>query len=177
MKKLIITLFIAVTFVIFVGNGNAQNEPVRFKSPKGSMVMDWKKNGGFNGVLMLLKDDPAVVFISYPNKNESLSELRTRAIKQILPMVLSDKKAAPKLEAKPIPNHIGDKGESGIYNGYSTKDELIQILLFEREVRGKTFIYGYFAKMKKGKKPKKGVWADENGNGAKALDEFWKSIK
>lgn len=129
---------------------------------------------------MLRKDSPSGIFIAYPNDGESLVELRERAAKFVAPMFVSDeneKKKEINYQKTPIPIHKGDIDNSGLYYSYENEKGMTQILFYEREANGKKFIYGYFANKGKDDKANKDLWADNNGQGIKIFEKFWKTFK
>lgn len=186
MKKIVTILILTFAFTFF-GNIDAHAQKVRgqggivFKIPKNVFPMDWKKND-FKGLLMLEKDSPSGVFITYPNDDESIEAVKKRAAKFIFPMFSSgakDKeygKDESKWQVKDIPSHKGDKNEFAKYYFIENDLQMTQILFYEREAGGKTFIYGYFSNRNKKDKINKKKWADDEGKGAKLLKKFWKTL-
>lgn len=156
----------------------AAGQGVTFKIPEKVMPMkDWKD---FKGLLMLSAEGPSGLFISYPNENEEISDLKIRAEKFIARMFVHDDKKVDEIvwQIKSVPSHKGDKGDSAIMKTYEGDDQSIQITTYEREWNGLTFVYGYFARKSKTSKDKKNstVFLDEKGNGAKVFDKFWKTF-
>ncbi|HEX8736262.1 MAG TPA: hypothetical protein VF721_13120 [Pyrinomonadaceae bacterium] len=149
---------------------------VTFKIPEGVMPMEWSK---FKGLLMLDKKQPAGIFISYPDENEPLEDLKARAREFILPMFAHDRKDAKDKDITwritDIPTHPGDAAaKMYLYQG---EKQSVQISIYEREWNGGTFIYGYFSMKTVGKeKDAKKIWADDKGQGIKPFEEFWKTF-
>lgn len=188
MKRILMILAIGLIFCVFANaqtaaNNSENKQPkksgVVLKIPKGVFPMDWKKSG-FNGILMLRKDNPSGIFIAYPNDNETIEELRARAAKFIVPMFTHDEKNDKdiKFQISSIPNHKGDFGDSALYYLTENDKSEMQITFYERAANNTKFIYGYFAMKDKDEKPKKlkDIWADENGQGIKIFEEFWQSL-
>jgi hypothetical protein len=155
----------------------AAGKGVTFKIPDGLMPLEWTKNG-FKGLLLLDKHDPTGIFISYPEEGETIDALTTRAKSWIVPMFVHDDKKADKFQWKSaeLPLHKGDK--AGKLHLYESDKQSVQVLIYEREWSGLTFIYGYFA-MKSDKtkeKDLKKMWADDKGEGIKVFDKFWKTF-
>lgn len=178
MKK--ISLFFVLTFILLVhvSYAQSQNGRVFFKIPEGVLPMDWNKSG-FRGILMLRKDSPSGFFIAYPNDGEKIEDLKERAVKFVAPTVISDDDGGKdfKLEKTSIPKREGDSNEA-FYYSFANKKSMAQVILYERITNGKPFIYGYFAMKDKDADSKKvKSWADENGQGVKIFEKFWKSIK
>jgi len=181
--KRYLTLFVFLlifSFAAFVQTSSAQSSKggIVFKVPDDVFPMDWNKNG-FKGMLMLRKDSPSGIFICYPNDEEKIEDLKARAVKTIAPIVVDDEEEKKGLtfETKSIPLHKGDSAAT--YYSYANEKDMVQILLYERIANGKTLIYGYFAKKGKDAKPEsvKKIWADDQGQGIKIFEKFWKSFK
>lgn len=173
----IIFVFVVILFVQ-ASFAEAQSGGVIFKIPDDVFPMDWNKSG-FKGFLMLRKDSPSGVFIAYPNDNENLEDLKARAVKFIAPMVIKDDNGGAdfKLEKKSILKREGDSSDA-FYHSYANKALMVQVIVYERVINEKPFIYGYFAAKDKDADPKKiKIWADEKGQGVKIFEKFWKSIK
>lgn len=181
-RYLTLSVFLLVfSFAAFVQSSPAQSAKgggIVFKIPDGVFPMDWNKSG-FKGILMLRKDSPSGIFIGYPNNGEKIEALKERAVKYITPMFIGDEEEKKGLtfETKSIPTHKGDSTAS--YYSYTGEKEIVQILLYERVASGNTLIYGYFANKGKDAKPEsvKDIWADDNGQGIKIFEKFWKSLK
>lgn len=181
MQRLITIFVLLLVFscAAFVQTSFAQNSKsgVTFKIPEDVFPMDWNKNG-FKGILMLRKDSPSGIFVGYPNEGETIEELRTRAAKFILPMIVGQGKKMAEEEMKfqiaSIPNHKGDSGSSGQYYSYKNEKSEAQILFYERTANGSKLIYGYFALKNESMKD---IWADDKGQGVKIFEKFWKTIK
>jgi hypothetical protein len=152
---------------------------VVFKIPDGVFPIDWKKNGGFKGVLMLRQDSPSGVFVTYPNDGETIEALKKRTVEYIAPMFIHGEEEKKKIsfQTSSIPNHKGDAGDAATYYAYANDKTMIQILVYDRIANGGDLIYGYFAMKDKTAKPDKKLWADEKGQGVKFFDKFWKTIK
>lgn len=143
--------------------------------------MDWNKNG-FRGILMLRQESPSGIFVAYPNDGEKIEDLRERAAQFIAPMFINDeneKKTTKTFQKSSIPVHQGDVDNSGLYYAYENEKSATQILFYEREANGVRLIYGYFANKSKDSKEKssKDIWADENGQGVKIFEKFWKTFR
>lgn len=151
-----------------------------FKIPDDVFPRDWNEQG-FKGILMLKKDAPAGLFVAYPNDDEHIEELKTRISKSITPMFVHDKDEESKVIflKSLIPKHRDDFGSAGEYYSYTNAKSMIQILFYERAAGEKNFLYGYFAMKGKEQEGKsvKDLWADENGQGVKILEKFWKTFK
>lgn len=189
MKKFILTITIFI-FSVSILNAQtlttAKNEDeakkaagqgITFKIPDGVMPMEWKKQG-FKGVLMLAQKDPSGIFIVYPNEKETIEELTIRVKKNIVPMFMHDDKNVDKFQWKvsDLLKHEGDKVAK--YHLYEGDKNSVQILIYEKEWNGLNLIYGYFAMKNKDAKEKdiKKIWANENGEGIKVFDKFWKTL-
>lgn len=156
---------------------------VVFKIPDDVFPMDWNESGKFKGIMMLRKDLPSGLFVTYPNEKETIDELIIRVTKYIPGMFLpSDKnfdseKLIPSIST--IPVHQGDVEGSGRYYLFSTEKTQVQILFYRRISNGNTFIYGYFANKNIVSKDKGAIegWADTKGQGIKVFEDFWKTFK
>ena len=84
---------------------------VTFKIPDKVMPMKWKD---FKGMLMLSQKLPSGIFISYPEENESLADLKIRAEKSVAAMFFEDDQKVDEIvwETKTVPSHKGDSGET-----------------------------------------------------------------
>lgn len=177
MKKYLSILVFTLIFACaaFVQTSNAQG--VVFKIPEDVFPMDWNKSG-FKGILMLRKDSPSGIFVGYPNEDETIEALKTRAAKFILPMIVGQGKKMSEEEIKfqisSIPNRKGDSGKAGQYYSYKNEKSEAQIIFYERTAKGSKFIYGYFALKNESMKD---IWADDKGQGVEIFEKFWKSIK
>jgi hypothetical protein len=186
MKILILPIIIlAFTFGIFAQStipSTPESKPetgkgIVFKIPEGVMPLDWKKNS-FKGLLMLAKEDPTGVFITSPNDGETVENITNRIKKWIVP-VFGNKEKDPEqfqFTTTDLPIHQGDKAAKMYL--YEADKQQVQILIYERETNGSTFLYGYFA-MKNDKtksKDLKRIWANDKGEGIKVFDAFWKSF-
>ncbi len=160
-----------------------KGQGVVFKIPDDVFPMDWTKSGKFKGILMLRKDLPSGLFVTYPNEKETIDELITRVGKYIPGMFLgSDKdtdieKLVPTISTIPI--HSGDVEGSGRYYLFSTDKTQVQILFYKRTSNGNAFIYGYFANKHIASKDKGAIdgWADTKGQGIKIFEDFWKTFR
>jgi hypothetical protein len=191
MNKRHLALFLSVLAMLIVfaaANVQAQNKTgeeaekkagqgITFKIPDKVMPMPWQD---FKGVLMLYQKQPGGMFISYPNENESLDDLKKRAEKFIANMFVHDEKKAGELQwqVKSVPSHRGDKGESAVMKLYDGEKEALQITFYEREWNGLSLIYGYFARKSKTSKDKddSADFLDDKGEGSKKFDEFRKTF-
>ena len=177
---------ISLCLLFFFGGATIQSahaqeaKGVVFKIPDDVFPIDWKKSG-FKGILMLRKDSPSGIFVCYPNEGETIDALKQRAVKFIAPMFVSDEeeKKAIGFQTFPIPNHTGDAADAAAYYAYTGEKNAVQILVYDRAVKGNNLIYGYFAMKDKTAKPEsvKNLWADDQGRGVKFFDKFWKTIK
>jgi hypothetical protein len=159
-------------------SGGDQANGVVFRIPEGVFPMDWNKSG-FKGLLFLQKDSPSGIFVGYPNDDESVASFKERAIKFISPMFVHDKDEAASIVLKEtdIPSHEGDATPKGQMFSYNKDKSKLQILVYERATpSGKTCVYGYFASVGAKENSEK-IWADENGQGVKIFEKFWKSFK
>jgi hypothetical protein len=189
MRKILFSVFLCSILIIGLNAQtltNHKNEEeakknagqgVTFKIPSGVMPLEWKKNG-FKGLLLLAQHDPTGIFITYPDDGETIEAVTLRAKSWIAPMFIHDDKKADKFEWKSsdLPLHKGDKAAK-LYL-YEAEKQSVQVLVYEREWSGLTFIYGYFA-MKSDKSKEKDVkkmWANEKGEGIKVFDKFWKTF-
>jgi hypothetical protein len=178
--KLYLTIFVflaAFSCAAFVQTSHAQG--VVFKIPEDDFPMDWNKSG-FKGILMLRKDSPSGIFISYPNDGEGSETLRERAVKFVAPTVIADDNGKKdfKLEKTTIPKREGDSADA-FYYSFANKNSMVQVIVYERIMNEIPFIYGYFAMKGKDVKPEsvKKLWADDKGQGVKIFEKFWKSLK
>ena len=178
---LVFTLILPA-FIYAQKSGEKQNEKggAVFKIPGDVFPRDWNDQG-FKGILMLKKDAPAGIFVAYPNEDEHIEELKTRISKAIAPMFVRDKDEENNVIflKSLIPKHRGDSGSAGEYYSYTNAKSMIQILFYERAAGETNFLYGYFAMKDKDKEGKavKDLWADENGQGVKSFEKFWKTFK
>lgn len=157
--SLSLAVFLTLTFISgearaqTITQGKTQEEAakkagqgVTFKIPDGMMPMQWSN---FKGLLMLNGKSPAGIFISYPNENEAIEDLKTRAREFILPMFAHDKKEAKDKDIawqiKDIPAHAGDREGAAKMYLYQGEKQSVQISIYEREWNGLQFIYGYFS--------------------------------
>jgi hypothetical protein len=189
--SLLATAFLTIAFI---SNARAQTitqsktqeeaskkagQGVTFKIPEGVMPMEWSN---FKGLLMLNAKLPAGIFISYPDENETIENLKARAREFILPMFAHDKKNAKDKDIawqiKDIPAHPGDKpGAAAKMYLYQGEKQSVQISIYERESNGLQFIYGYFSMKTAGKeKDAKKTWADDKGQGIEVFEKFWKTF-
>ncbi|MDQ3802175.1 MAG: hypothetical protein M3384_22335 [Acidobacteriota bacterium] len=190
--SLLATAFLTLTFIS--GDARAQTvtqsktqeeaskkagQGVTFKIPDGMMPMQWSN---FKGVLMLNGKLPAGIFISYPNENEAIEDLKVRAREFILPMFAHDKKDAKDKDIawqiKDIPAHAGDReGAVAKMYLYQGEKQSVQISIYEREWNGLQFIYGYFSMKTAGReKDARKTWADDKGQKIEAFEKFWKTF-
>ena len=169
-------LFKVLAILIFLNGAAAYGQGIVFKIPDNVFPMDWKKSS-FKGILMLQKDSPSGAFISSPNDGETIEQLRERAAKFIVPMVVSETKDLKQIpfEIRPISKNKGDRS-GGQYYLYKGEKSSAQILFYEREANGTTFLYGYFASKEKDKK-KSSLWADDDGKGVKLFEKFVRSFR
>lgn len=149
---------------------------VVFKTPNGFMQAPLSE---YKGTMFLNPKRPAGIFISYPNEGEKIEDLAIRARKTFARMFVHDANKELQWQQSQIPSHTGDKTETSTVNIYDDETQTIQITVYEREVNGLTFIYGYFGRKSKTSKNKddSSDFLDKEGNGVKAFDEFWKSIQ
>lgn len=157
------------------------NGGISFKVPENVFPMDWKKSE-FKGILFLQKDGPSGMFISYPNDGETIDDLIKRAAKFIAPMISNfgkDTNSKAEFEVRTIPAHENDSVDSASYYAFKDSSVEVQILFYERTDRkDRKLIYGYFSRRDlKSEKSGDKTWADQNGNGVKSFDKFWKTIK
>lgn len=184
------TVFLTLTFISgaraqTITQSKTQDEAskkagqgVTFKIPDGMMPMQWSN---FKGLLMLNGKLPAGIFISYPNENEAIEDLKARAREFILPMFAHDRKDAKDKDIawqiKDIPTHPGDKPGAAKMYLYQGEKQSVQISIYEREANGLQFIYGYFSMKTAGReKDAKKTWADDKGQGIEAFEKFWKTF-
>lgn len=147
-----------------------------FKAPKDVFPLPGKDTGFDHGMLMIRQKQPAGVFIEYPKENESLDQLRQRLADYIFPMFMHSKgqiKISPTITT--IPTHVGDVADSGRMFYYAGEKVEVQMLFYERQAKGKTYLYGYFGQRSQDSKEPRD-WADDKGNGVKFFDEFWETI-
>jgi hypothetical protein len=90
----------------------------------------------------------------------------------------SDKTKQFERTRKAINANQGDRPNSATLNVYTHDGSEVWIFVYERERNGLPFIYGYFANRQPSYKPKevKKYWLEENGEGVKAFEGFWKSF-
>ena len=169
-------LFKVLAILIFLNGAAAYGQGIVFKIPDNVFPMDWKKSS-FKGILMLQKDSPSGAFISSPNDGETIEQLRERAAKFIVPMVVSETKDLKHIpfEIRPISKNKGDRS-CGQYYLYKGEKSSAQILFYEREANGTTFLYGYFASKENDDK-KSSLWADVDGKGVKLFEKFVRSFR
>ena len=153
------------------GNG------VTFKIPDKVMPMKWTD---FKEMLMLSEKLPSGVFITYPNENESIADLKTRAESVIARMFVRDEKKIEEIvwESKTVPSHIGDSGDTATMRIFDNEEQTLQITIYDREWNGIKFIYGYFARKNNTSKNRddSAEFLDDKGSGVKVFDKFWKSF-
>lgn len=183
MKKIAL-LLLSLIFVISIHGQDSPPTVVAsgsIKIPEGLLPAPGK-GMGYNGMFFLDQNAPAVIFMCNPNKDETIESLKGRLKDTALQMVSAkdvDKTEPKEWKESAIPGHKGDLPDVSKMYLYEGKEELIQLLIYERNPAGSSFLYGYFAKRDKKATDKdvKGKWADEKGNGVKLFDKFWKAMK
>ena len=177
MKSTKILFFLAIILFAQISYVQAQKGGVIFDIPKDVFPIDWKKNG-FKGILMLRKASSSGIFIAYPDDGEKMEDFKQRAAKSIAPMVIQDDNGGKnfKLEKTSFTKRENDSADA-VYYSYANQKSMAQVIVYERIVGGKSFIYGYFASRGKDENAKENIWADEKGLGVKFFEKFWKSIK
>ena len=150
---------------------------VTFKIPDKFMTAPLN---GFKGMMMLNRDAPAGIFVSYPNEGESIGDLTKRVLNAIPKLFGGAKDKEHVWTTKSVDSNEGDKAGTGTLNQTANADgtSSMQVALFEREWNGLTFVYGYFA-MKSDKSKNKDLnkyWLDEKGKGVKPLEKFVKTF-
>jgi hypothetical protein len=189
MKRNIITLSLITLFVLFVGNSLVQaqktyeteaearknaGQGVTFKAPDGYHTGPFAE---FKGVTMVNLKAPAGLFVTYPNEDESIEDLKKRAIPAVVGMFIHDDEKVKTLdwETTDIPSHKGDVENAATLNETTDGKMTVQVAVYEREWNGLKFIYGYYAmKFNNGKKSKD--FLDKKGQGVKAFEKFWKTF-
>lgn len=183
MKKLL-TLILFLFVFGAASSTYAQDTPKRkhaiiFKVMEDTFPRSWKPQ--FNGFLMLLQKDPAAIFVSYPNEDESIEDLKKRLLLTTHSMFFRAKKGPDGKEVEAQPNwEIGEvklnKGDAkGNYYLSKTEDKWIQVMLYERTKEDTTVVYGYVSmRTAEGKKPK--TWAKPDGTGVKIFKKFRKTL-
>lgn len=127
-------------------------------------------------MLMLNPDSAAAIAISYPNENESIEALAGRLLTAV-PGFFGDVKGQEvQWKSKPIDVNDGDKPNSGILYTAVSGDTELQFASFQRQWKGLTLVYGYFAMRSPKSKDVKKYWLDESGRGVKPFEKFWKSF-
>jgi len=132
----------------------------------------------FKGLLMLNPDAAAAIVVSYPNDGESLDDLHKRLLIKVPSFFNKLKPEETVWTSKSVETNDGDRPNSGILFSGKDGDSILQLLTFQREVNGSTFLYGYFA-MRSPKTKESDVkkyWLDEKGKGVKPFDEFVRNI-
>jgi hypothetical protein len=129
---------------------------------------------GFKGTMFLHPDKPAGIFITYPDKDETIDSLSKRARAFFAKMFVHKEEVTNALnwQLQTLVPHLGDKTSATHY--VVSENMEMQVNVYEREVNGLTFIYGYFAM--RGDKSK-ADFLNSEGKGVKAFDRFWKSIE
>lgn len=175
LKKIAFCLVFVLSFTFLVKAQDDQS--ITFKFPKGVMPMNWG-DGKFKGVLMLVEKAPAAVFITYPDKGESIDALKNRAKKYLVPMFVQDDKKSEKYEWESfeIPKHEGDTTAN--YYLYKAEKNPLQLLIYEKRWKGLDLIYGYVAMGNEDDKKNDAseYWANKKGEKVKIFDEFWKTL-
>jgi hypothetical protein len=150
---------------------------VTYKIPAGVMPMQWSH---FKGMLMLCEKKPCSIFISYPDENESLEQLKVRAGTALTAMFVHDEAAAKKIEwqTSSVPSHKGDRAETAVLKTFEDSTQILQISYFEREWNGLKFVYGYLGRKDKTSTDKddSSDLLDSSGSGSKVFDKFWKTL-
>ncbi|HEV7642305.1 MAG TPA: hypothetical protein VGO50_00060 [Pyrinomonadaceae bacterium] len=150
---------------------------VNFGMLDGIVPVKWKN---FRGTLLREGKKPSGMFIVFQNEGESLDTIRSRAGKAIAGMFIKDDKKVDDItwQTKSLPAHEGDKENTAIMNIYDGDAETIQVVYYVRERKNAVFVYGYFARKSKTSKKKSdsGDFMDENGEGIKIFDKFWRSF-
>lgn len=147
---------------------------VVFKTPDKFMRAELS---GFKGTMFLNPDKPSGIFITYPNENESIEDLTKRARAWFVTFFVRDKKKEISWQLRPVKPHSTDKAAN--VHLYESPEMNVQVIVYEREVNGLTFIYGYFA-MRNSKGDGRYSGADflnDEGKGVKAFEKFQKSIE
>lgn len=132
---------------------------------------------GFKGMALLNHDAPAVIAIAYPNDGESIEDLSKRML-AALPKFFGGAETPVDWKSTPIEVHKGDRAGSGLFHTATAGDKQLQAALFQRDWKGLTVVYGYFAMRgpKNKEKDVKKYWLDGTGSGVKGFDAFWKSF-
>jgi hypothetical protein len=172
MKKVLSTILLAL-FVYIATPAQV------FKVPKDVFTLDSTKTG-FHGMFMLHKDKPIGVFIAYPDKDETMEQVRARIATYIVPMFFhvkeGEKFSLPEAQTSQLPGHDGDAGTAGLSNLFSSEVGQIGMVFYVRDGGGRLYTYGYFSYVKKGDKPEDKYWGDQKGNGSKLFEEFRKTL-
>ena len=133
---------------------------------------------GFQGLMLLNPEAPAVILITYVNANETSDALTRRLMIEVPKVFGGDKGSEPQWTSTPIDINEGDRAGSGTLYAGTLGDRQLQLALFNRDWRGSTVVYGYFA-MRNAKDKEKDVakyWLDAKGRGIKPFEKFWKSF-
>lgn len=132
---------------------------------------------GFKGTMFLNPDKPSGIFITYPDENESIEGLTKRARSWFVGFFGRDSKKEINWQVRAVKPYSTDKA-ANVHLSESPEMN-VQITVYEREVNGLTFIYGYFAmRSSKGDGKYSGAdFLDDEGKGVKAFEKFCKSIE
>ena len=183
MKRVIPLILIVFVFGFSAGLVNAQEKRpsnkhgIVFKVVEKTFPRSWKPR--FNGFLMLLQESPAAIFISYPNDDESVEDLRKRILDESKSMfgvsVKGDdaKDQSPEWVVADAKKYKSDT--SAKFYLTKSEDKWVQVFLFERKKEDTIVVYGYTSMRKPdGKAPK--TWAKPDGTGVKLFKKFRKTI-
>ncbi len=154
-----------------------ESDGVNFGMLDGIVPVKWKD---FRGTLLREGKKPSGMFIVFQDAGESLDAVRSGAGKAIARMFIKNDKKVDAItwQTKLLPAHQGDKADTGVMNTYDGDAETIQVAYYVRQRKNVVFVYGYFARKSKTSKKKSdsGDFMDENGEGIKIFDKFWKSF-
>ena len=153
----------------------ASGQGIIFKAPDKFMRAPLS---GFKGMLMLNPDAPSAIVISYPNEGETIDDLTKRILVAVPRFFGGSKDTEFEWTSSPIAVHGGDVQGSGSMHRAVRGDTELQLALYQREWKGLTLAYGYFAMKKTDEKEKeyKKYWMSNDGAGVKPFEAFWKSF-
>ena len=160
---------------------SADGPAIEFTVPKDYMRSDIPpfREQRYKGLMMLDAGRPTGLFIALVEEGRSADEIETAIESIVKGMFVHGSKPEPTWETATLPAHEGMAEESGrLWIGRS-KVQDIQMAIYRCKVGKQPLVYAYFAMQDKTgtMKEPNGKFVDATGNGVKAFDKFWHSIK